>query len=87
MMLKDLANALLAVPGKVIVILESCGSGAAIYANNKGSGDRKAMYEAIKKRSEAFDAAAISAFAKVDKGIRVRSGEVQPNTGEFRVEN
>ena len=92
LLLKDLANALQAVPGKVIVILESCGAGAAIYANGKGGSDRKALFEAAKKRSEAFDAAAIRAFASVDTGVKVRygasdSGDARANTGEFRVEN
>ena len=93
LLLKDLAGALQAVPGKVIVILESCGSGAAVYANNSSGGsDRKAMFETFKKRSEAFDAAAIRAFANADTGVRVRygasdSGDARANTGEFRVEN
>lgn len=93
LLLKDLASALQAVPGKVIVILESCGSGAAVYANNSSGGsDRKAMFETFKKRSEAFDAAAIRAFANADTGVRVRygasdSGDTRANTGEFRVEN
>lgn len=92
MMLKDLASALQAVPGKVIVILESCGSGAAIYDNSNGGSNRKARYEAIKKRSEAFDKAAINAFANVDKGVWVPcgtsdSGDTRANTGEFRLEN
>ena len=39
LMLKDLADALQAVPGKVIVILESCGSGAAVYANGGSVGN------------------------------------------------
>ncbi len=92
LLLKDLADALKAVPGKVIVILESCGAGAAIYADNSGESNKKALYEAIKKRSKAFDAAAISAFANADTGVRVWHdasdfGDIRANTGEFRVEN
>jgi len=93
LMLKDLANALQAVPGKVIVILESCGAGAGVYANSSnGKSDSKALFEAAKKRTEAFDAAAIRAFANADTGVRVRygaseSGDTRANTGEFRVEN
>ncbi len=92
LLLKDLANALKAVPGKVIVVLESCGAGAGVYANSNGASDRKALFEAAKKRSKAFDAAAISAFANADTGVRVRidasdSGDIRANTGEFRVEN
>ena len=92
MLLGELANALKAVPGKVIVILESCGSGAAVYANGNGATDRKAMLEAAKQRAKAFDAAAIRAFANADTGVRVRvdasdSGDTRSNTGEFRVDN
>lgn len=93
LLLGDLANALKAVPGKVIVILESCGAGAAVYANN-GSKDKKALFEEAKKRTEAFDAAVIRAFSKADTGVEVvlRANEmdssgVRANTGEFRVEN
>ena len=78
LMLKDLASALQAVPGKVIVILESCGSGAAVYANGS-SDDRKSLFETYKRRTEAFDAAVIEAFASAD------SAALQANTGEFRV--
>lgn len=82
LMLKDLADALQAVPGKVIVILESCGSGAAVYANGGSVGnDRKTLFEAYKKRTEAFDAAVIEAFARAD------GAAIQANTGEFRVRN
>ena len=91
--LSDLADALKAVPGKVIVILESCGAGAAVYANN-GSKDKKALFEEAKKRTEAFDAAVIRAFSKADTGVEVvlRANEldssgVRANTGEFREEN
>ena len=78
MLLGELANALKAVPGKVIVILESCGSGAAVYANGS-SDDRKSLFETYKRRTEAFDAAVIEAFASAD------SAALQANTGEFRV--
>lgn len=93
LLLSDLANALKAVPGKIIVILESCGSGAAVYANN-GSKDKKALFEEARKRTEAFDAAVIRAFSDVDTGVEVvlrandmDSSGVRSNTGEFRVEN
>lgn len=80
LLLKDLASALQAIPGKVIVILESCGSGAAVYANNaNGGSDKKTLYEEAKRRAEAFDAAVIEAFSNVD------SAAFRANTGEFRV--
>ena len=102
LLLKDLASALQAVPGKVLVILESCGSGAAVYASNSSASSNgassssinKARYEEVKKRIAAFDAAVIQAFSNVDTGIEVAlqaddvdSTGLRVNTGEFRVEN
>ena len=82
--LPDLANALNAVPGKMIVLLESCGSGAAVYSNGKSANDP----------AKDFDQAVVDAFRAVDSPMKV---EVQPggmasnglvkNTGEFRLEN
>ena len=86
--MKDLANALLAVPGKVIVILESCGSGAPIYDEDD---DRLA---ALKANTEAFGEAAARAFSSADPGVVVElkpsdldSNGIRTNTGELRVEN
>lgn len=91
--LKDLADALGSVPGKVIVILESCGSGAAVYANNGSGKDKKALFEEAKRRTEAFDAAVIKMFSNADSGTKASvqgdagdSGVSVRNTGEFRVE-
>ena len=82
--LTDLANALKAVPGKVIVFIESCGSGAAVYGNG----------DSLKNAAVAFDQAVVDAFAAADPGMEV---EIRPggmasdglvkNTGEFRQEN
>ena len=90
LLLKDLANALNAVPGKVIVILESCGAGAAVYPNGgNSSNDSKALYEDIKRRATQFDEAVIRAFSGADPGIvvRLQPNDVQANMGEFRVDN
>ena len=90
LLLKDLANALNAVPGKVIVVLESCGAGAAVYPNGGNSNnDGKALYEDIKRRATQFDEAVIRAFSGADPGIVVtlQPNDVQANTGEFRVDN
>lgn len=86
LLLGELANALRTVPGKVIVILESCGAGAAIYANNGGKGGKSSSerFEVLKKRAEAFDAAAIRVFSNADTGVEA---SLRANTGEFRVEN
>ena len=90
LLLKDLANALNAVPGKVIVVLESCGAGAAVYPNGGNSNnDGKALYEDVKRRATQFDEAVIRAFSGADPGIVVtlQPNDVQANTGEFRVDN
>ena len=90
LLLKDLANALNAVPGKVIVVLESCGAGAAVYPNGgNSSNDGKALYEDVKRRTTQFDEAVIRAFSGADPGIVVtlQPNDVQANTGEFRVDN
>ena len=80
LMLNVLASALQSVPGKVIVILESCGAGAAIYANSGNAvPNRKDLYEDYKRRAESFDAAVVKAFSNVD------SEALQANIGEFRV--
>ena len=92
LIINDLANALKAVPGKVIVIIESCGSGAAIYSTGvtENSGNR------LRNASSAHDDAIISAFSAADHGVKVRlpgagrsitKGAPTPNTGEMRVEN
>ena len=81
-MLDELAECLSAVPGKVIVILESCGSGAAVYAN----GAKKAQQQA----NAAFNDAVIQAFAARDTVITSEDdfmGTYGINTGEFRVNN
>ena len=92
MLLSTLARALNAVPGKVIVILESCGSGAAIY--NRNGTDSAAQLKACSDAAKAFDAAVVRAFASIDPGMEVvvepnslnSNGDVS-NTGEFRLEN
>lgn len=96
--MKTLANALKAVPGKVIVLLESCGAGAAVSANtgnvSNSSSDRKTRYEKAKARIKAFDAAVVRAFSDADTGVKeavevagTGSGGIQSNTLEFRVSN
>ena len=85
--LEDLAGALKEVPGKVIVILESCGSGAGVYANG---GEERDIYSAL----EDFDQAAARTFARADPGVWVElegnqtdsSGNIA-KTGELRIEN
>ena len=90
LLISDLAKALKAVPGKVIVIIETCGSGAAIYS----PGISENQYNTVRNAATSFDAEVIRAFSQADPGIRVRvpgrsntKGAPTPNTGELRVEN
>lgn len=69
-----LASWLSAVPGKVIVIVESCGSGASIYANGKRA-------EPSPASDEQFAQALIDAFAALDTSTEA----IRSNTGELRV--
>ncbi len=69
--LGELAGWLKEVPGKVIVLLGSCGSGAAIVEN----GTVRYSQEDL---SKAFNDAAVKTFAAADECV----GD-QPNTGEF----
>jgi len=98
LLMKTLANALKAVPGKVIVLLESCGAGAAVSENtgnvSNNSSDRKTRYEQAKAKTKAFDAAVVRAFSAADTGVKeaveaagTGSGGVQSNTLELRVSN
>ena len=74
--LYELRDLLLKVPGKVIVILQSCGSGAAIHANGT-------LSSKLCRAAESFDTNAIRLFQAADPGIAAPVA----NTGEFRVEN
>lgn len=78
--LNEVRDWLLAVPGKVIVLLDTCGSGAAVYSKN-GQGDSEAEHRACAD----FDAAVARAFAQADPGIV--EGEIAANTGELRQSN
>ena len=75
------------VKGKVIVIIESCGSGSAIY--KEGVSENRALANAA---DEMFVQQAISAFEQADHSITVettemienRDGTMVANTGELR---
>ena len=77
----ELRDCLLNVPGKVIVMLESCGSGAAIYDNSTPS------LEAAERDAVRFDEMVVRAFQEADPGLYepVPAGEgLAANTGELR---
>jgi len=82
LMMQDLADALNRVPGKVIVLLESCGSGSAVYEDRSRGTGYSAEQLAI-----AFDEAAVRAFASVDDGVEewMDEGVSGANTGELRL--
>ncbi len=72
--LEELASCLSTVPGRIVVILESCGSGAAIYDGSRGRGD-----------SDPFGTAAIQAFSAADRALGTGSDTPYVrNAGDFR---
>ena len=73
-LLSELADCLKAVPGKVIVLLGSCGSGAAIIQN----GTLRFADDPSGRSDEVFTEAVIQAFAAADEETAVS------NTGELR---
>ena len=74
--LSELAGWLKKIPGKVVVFIDSCGSGAAIHKNGTVTDNAAANAAA-----DRFNQAVINAFAAVDETII--DGTVS-NTGEFR---
>lgn len=81
MNISELRDCLLRVPGKVIVLLQSCGSGAAIYQKG-GAVD----IDAAARACAAFDAAVVEAFRSADPGIP-EPADVVSKTGELRMTN
>jgi len=79
-----------AVPGKVIVLLNACGSGAALYQ----PGHPENSYDPAAQAMASFDAAAVRAFSGLDEGIwvdedgqGVSDAVVAANAGEVRLAN
>ena len=75
MRLSELRDLLLAVPGKVIVILQTCGSGAAVKSNGKNSAEQLADAAA------GFNAQVVDVFRSADPGV-MEPGYAA-NTGEL----
>lgn len=89
----ELATALKAVPGKVIIFVESCGAGAGVYSTDAEQNGASLM-KAMKRAAETQDAAVVNAFKAVDSNIEecvlsdsACKGEAVANTGELRVKN
>lgn len=76
--LATLANALAQVNGKVIVLIQSCGSGAAVYANSADGLTRNSA----KADPDRFNELVIKAFAEADTYV---PDGLAANRGEFRV--
>ena len=77
--LVELRDMLLEIPGKVIVILESCGSGAAVKSNGASG------METVARAAEAFDAQVVDVFRSADPGLM--ESNYAANTGELRKVN
>ena len=80
MTLGELATSLKAVPGKVIVVLGSCGSGAAIVNN----GELSYVPNNSDEYLDLFNDSVIQAFAEADELLPAEDEEAAANTGEFR---
>ena len=76
LLVTELANALAAIPGKVIIWIDTCGSGAGVYASDDSSG--RTEFD-----SEKFNQEVIQAFAAADEGL----WEISEETGELRRSN
>lgn len=83
----DLANALREIPGKIIILINACGSGAGVYTED----ERNAASAKGQAAARRFDQCVVDAFSQADPGIVIKahdaSGVTQANTGELRVEN
>ena len=77
--LSVLRDWLLRVPGQVIVLLDTCGSGAAVYKKGDGNSD------AARRACEDFDEAVAHTFSESDPGVYVNGAA--SNTGELRQAN
>ena len=82
--ISELRDWLLAVPGKVIVVLESCGAGGAIYENGARL---KSSSGTIRDELSAFGEEAVQAFAEADPGVYEDAPQLFANTGELRISN
>ena len=83
MTLSELATCLKAVPGKVIVFLASCGSGAAVLSNN-GEISFVADANELGDIDALFNSAVVQAFADADEILPAEDGAPVADTGEFR---
>ncbi len=78
MRLSRLRDLLLQVPGKVIVMLGSCGSGAAVYARNGAVSNGQQLARA----AETYNARVVDVFRSADPGVV--DSAYAANTGDLR---
>ena len=76
LLVDELATALKAVPGRVIVIISACGSGAGIYAASYNDAQLEESFDI-----DAFNDGILDTFARYDESVE----EVSAQTGELRV--
>ncbi|MBQ6927684.1 MAG: S8 family serine peptidase [Oscillospiraceae bacterium] len=76
MLFLKLSYALKAVPGRVIVIISACGSGAGIYAASYNDAQLEESFDI-----DAFNDGILDTFARYDESVE----EVSAQTGELRV--
>ena len=84
--LTELADVLGRIPGKVVVLLDSCGSGAAIHSKADFSSKAKAAGSTTVRSSfnpALFNQQVINVFAAADRTSGIKSSELA--TGKFQV--
>ena len=79
--LGELASALSKIPGKVVILLDSCGSGGGIYASS--SGKISPLFAGDEFDPDAFNLAVTSAFSAADEYVP-EEGDDSSKTGELR---
>ena len=75
--LQELANALNQIKGSVIVILDSCGSGAGIESPNYYSGIKTDFSVRPVFSAEDFNSSAVAAFSNLDNSFRAKYNELR----------
>ena len=85
-LLRELANTLGNIPGKVIVLLDSCGSGAAIHDETDFTSTDKSAGATTGRATfnpDRFNQQVINIFAAADKASGAKTSEL--SSGKFRV--
>ena len=88
----ELAAWLGEVPGKVVVVVESCGAGAAIYLSGEENEGKSGVFTASTDPLADFTQRLVEAFEAVDPGVAASDDVIfvarsKSGTGALRVEN